>query len=184
MVLDCQSNLIHWSWKKIALGQYNIFYVIYVMTQSQFYAFINYLWLHFLDQLNLWCLGASVLINFVICRGWDQFEANEALFGVKSTFDEDLYTTKLDRGPQMRELEREALRIAREIEGEDTKDLHLAEVRLPGWISFIFLVSSLLFIKASLLVSFYLTSFLIIGKRNPPWWKLWHWWRNQILISF
>ncbi|KAM7476072.1 hypothetical protein LguiB_023315 [Lonicera macranthoides] len=62
-------------------------------------------------------------------RGWDQFEANEALFGVKSTFDEDLYTTKLDRGPQMRELEREALRIAREIEGEDTKDLHLAEER-------------------------------------------------------
>lgn len=62
-------------------------------------------------------------------RGWDQFEANEALFGVKSTFDEDLYTTKLDRGPQMRELEMEALRIAREIEGEDTQDLHLAEER-------------------------------------------------------
>lgn len=62
-------------------------------------------------------------------RGWDQFEANETLFGVKSTFNEDLYTTKLDRGPQMRELEREALRIAREIEGEDTKDLHLAEER-------------------------------------------------------
>lgn len=63
-------------------------------------------------------------------RSWDQFEVNETLFGVKSTFNEDLYTTKLDRGPQMRELEREALRIAREIEGEDTKDLHLAEVRL------------------------------------------------------
>ncbi|XP_023761931.1 polyadenylate-binding protein-interacting protein 3 [Lactuca sativa] len=62
-------------------------------------------------------------------RGWDQFEANAALFGVKSTFNEELYTTKLDRGPQMRELEREALRIAREIEGEDTHDLHLAEER-------------------------------------------------------
>ncbi|OVA08908.1 LsmAD domain [Macleaya cordata] len=60
---------------------------------------------------------------------WDQFETNEALFGVKSTFDEELYTTKLIRGPQMRELEREALRIAREIEGEDTLDLHLAEER-------------------------------------------------------
>ncbi|OVA08378.1 LsmAD domain [Macleaya cordata] len=60
---------------------------------------------------------------------WDQFETNEALFGVKSTFDEELYTTKLERGPQTRELEREALRIAREIEGEDTKDLHLAEER-------------------------------------------------------
>lgn len=65
----------------------------------------------------------------LICyRSWDQFETNEALFGVKSTFDEELYTTKLERGPQMRELEREAMRIAREIEGEDTQDLHLAEV--------------------------------------------------------
>ncbi|KAL8466283.1 hypothetical protein ACS0TY_035412 [Phlomoides rotata] len=62
-------------------------------------------------------------------RGWDQFEVNETLFGVKSTFDEDLYTTKLERGPQMREKEREALRIAREIEGEETYDLHLAEER-------------------------------------------------------
>ncbi|KAG6397959.1 hypothetical protein SASPL_139409 [Salvia splendens] len=62
-------------------------------------------------------------------RGWDQFEVNKTLFGVKSTFDEELYTTKLDRGPQMRELEREALKIAREIEGEQTLDLHLAEER-------------------------------------------------------
>ncbi|KAJ4958829.1 hypothetical protein NE237_025940 [Protea cynaroides] len=62
-------------------------------------------------------------------RNWDQFETNEALFGVKSTFDEELYTTKLERGPQMRDLEREASRIAREIEGEETKDLHLAEER-------------------------------------------------------
>ncbi|KAK4361788.1 hypothetical protein RND71_017029 [Anisodus tanguticus] len=62
-------------------------------------------------------------------RGWDQFEANETLFGVKSTFNEELYTTKLDKGPQMRALEKEALRIAREIEGEETHDLHLAEER-------------------------------------------------------
>ncbi|KAL3840789.1 hypothetical protein ACJIZ3_025380 [Penstemon smallii] len=62
-------------------------------------------------------------------RGWDQFEVNETLFGVKSTFDEDLYTTKLEKGPLMRELEREAIRIAREIEGEETLDLHLAEER-------------------------------------------------------
>lgn len=62
-------------------------------------------------------------------RGWDQFETNEMLFGVKSTFDEELYTTKLEKGPRMRELEKEAIRIAREIEGEDTQDLHLAEER-------------------------------------------------------
>ncbi|XP_059303038.1 polyadenylate-binding protein-interacting protein 4-like isoform X2 [Lycium ferocissimum] len=62
-------------------------------------------------------------------RGWNQFEVNETLFGVKSTFNEELYTTKLDKGPQMRELEKEASRIAREIEGEETRDLHLAEER-------------------------------------------------------
>ncbi|XP_062083497.1 polyadenylate-binding protein-interacting protein 3-like [Humulus lupulus] len=62
-------------------------------------------------------------------RGWDKFTANEALFGVKSTFDEELYTTKLERGPKTRELEKEAQRIAREIEGEDTRDPHLAEER-------------------------------------------------------
>ncbi|KAJ1424501.1 LsmAD domain [Sesbania bispinosa] len=62
-------------------------------------------------------------------RGWDQFETNETLFGVKSTFNEELYTTKLEKGPQTRELEKQALRIAREIEGEDTQDLHLAEER-------------------------------------------------------
>ncbi|KAL5579527.1 hypothetical protein UlMin_011969 [Ulmus minor] len=62
-------------------------------------------------------------------RGWDQFRANEALFGVKSTFDEELYTTKLERGSLTREREKEAQRIAREIEGEETLDLHLAEER-------------------------------------------------------
>jgi PAB1-binding protein PBP1 len=51
------------------------------------------------------------------------------LFGVKSTFNEEIYTTKLERGPHMRELEKHASRIAREIEGEDTKDIHLAEER-------------------------------------------------------
>ncbi|KAK4269111.1 hypothetical protein QN277_022311 [Acacia crassicarpa] len=62
-------------------------------------------------------------------RGWDQFETNETLFGVKSTFNEELYTTKLEKGPHMRELEKQALRIAREIEGEETRDLHSAEER-------------------------------------------------------
>ncbi|KAL0662146.1 hypothetical protein Bca4012_098983 [Brassica carinata] len=62
-------------------------------------------------------------------RGWNQFEVNETLFGVTSTFDEELYTTKLERGPRTRELEEQALRIAREIEGENTRDLHVAEER-------------------------------------------------------
>ncbi|GMJ14227.1 CTC-interacting domain 4 [Hibiscus trionum] len=62
-------------------------------------------------------------------RNWDQFETNQKLFGVQSTFNEELYTTKLEKGPQMRELEKEAMRLAREIEGEETQDLHLAEER-------------------------------------------------------
>lgn len=45
---------------------------------------------------------------------------------MKSTFDEEIYTTKLERGPQMREREREAARIAREIEGDYTDVRHLA----------------------------------------------------------
>ncbi|TYJ13523.1 hypothetical protein E1A91_A10G057700v1, partial [Gossypium mustelinum] len=70
--------------------------------------------------------GFSVGVNQ---GNWDQFETNQKLFGVKSTFNEELYTTKLERGPHMREFEREAMRIAREIEGEETQDLHLAEER-------------------------------------------------------
>ncbi|KAH8945362.1 hypothetical protein BDL97_12G037600 [Sphagnum fallax] len=62
-------------------------------------------------------------------RSWDQFETNKTLFGVESTFNEELYTTKLERGPQTREREREAWRIAREIEGQTTRNVHLAEER-------------------------------------------------------
>jgi PAB1-binding protein PBP1 len=70
------------------------------------------------------------------------------LFGVKSTFDEELYTTKLEKGPQMRELELQALRIAREIEGEETQDLHLAEVgvdslHFPPFANFVLFFSCL-----------------------------------------
>lgn len=80
-------------------------------------------------MISLFYFYSARCFSLLICyRSWDQFETNETLFGVKSTFDEELYTTKLERGPQMRELEREAMRIAREIEGEDTHDLHLAEV--------------------------------------------------------
>lgn len=49
---------------------------------------------------------------------WDQFTANEQLFGVKASFDEDIYTTKLDRSaPDFKERERKAQRIANEIIG-------------------------------------------------------------------
>ena len=47
---------------------------------------------------------------------WDQFAANERLFGVTTQFDEDLYTTKLDRtAKDFKERERRAEKIAQEI---------------------------------------------------------------------
>jgi len=49
---------------------------------------------------------------------WDQFATNEKLFGVKTSFDEEVYTTKLDRsGPDFKERERKAQQIANEILG-------------------------------------------------------------------
>ena len=49
---------------------------------------------------------------------WDQFATNEKLFGVKTSFDEEVYTTKLDRSvPDFKERERKAQQIANEIMG-------------------------------------------------------------------
>ena len=49
---------------------------------------------------------------------WDQFATNEKLFGVKTSFDEEVYTTKLDRNAQdFKERERKAQQIANEIMG-------------------------------------------------------------------
>eukprot|EP00252_Welwitschia_mirabilis_P013172 TRINITY_DN2907_c0_g1_i3.p1 TRINITY_DN2907_c0_g1~~TRINITY_DN2907_c0_g1_i3.p1 ORF type:complete len:799 (+),score=199.47 TRINITY_DN2907_c0_g1_i3:221-2617(+) len=62
-------------------------------------------------------------------RYWDQFETNKSLFGIESTFDEELYTTKLEKGPQTKELELKASQIAREIEEEACGNFHLAEER-------------------------------------------------------
>lgn len=47
---------------------------------------------------------------------WDQFAANEKLFGVKAGFDEEAYTTKLDRNaPDFKEKEKKAAQLASEI---------------------------------------------------------------------
>ena len=49
---------------------------------------------------------------------WDQFAANERLFGVRTHFDEDEYTTRLDRSAKdFKERERRAEQIAAEITG-------------------------------------------------------------------
>ena len=47
---------------------------------------------------------------------WDQFAVNEKLFGVKAGFDEEAYTTKLDRSaPDFKEKEKKAQALANEI---------------------------------------------------------------------
>ena len=49
---------------------------------------------------------------------WDQFAANEEMFGVTTSFDEHVYTTRIDKsGPGFKEREREAQRLADEIMG-------------------------------------------------------------------
>lgn len=60
---------------------------------------------------------------------WDQFSANEKKFGIKATFDEDLYTTSLDKSNIDTKKQMEAERLAREIEGTATANIHLAEER-------------------------------------------------------
>jgi PAB1-binding protein PBP1 len=58
---------------------------------------------------------------------------NETRFGVKTSFNEELYTTKLDRsGPDFKERERRAQIIADEISGGVTNNPHLAEERGQG----------------------------------------------------
>ena len=50
---------------------------------------------------------------------WDQFAANEKLYNVRSDYDEELYTTSIDRtNPAYQQLERKAEKLAREMERE------------------------------------------------------------------
>ena len=61
---------------------------------------------------------------------WDQFKANEQKFGVKTDYDENIYTTRIDRSnPLYAMREREAERIAREIEGDVSSNPHVREER-------------------------------------------------------
>ncbi|KAF8554378.1 hypothetical protein OG21DRAFT_1412629 [Imleria badia] len=63
-------------------------------------------------------------------NSWDQFAVNEQKFGVTTTFDEEVYTTKLDRSAaDFKERERKAQRIASEIMGSTTNNPHIAEER-------------------------------------------------------
>ena len=61
---------------------------------------------------------------------WDQFAANSQLFGLKTDYNEDYYTTTINRSsPAYREIEAKAQRIAREIEHSASRDAHDREER-------------------------------------------------------
>lgn len=62
---------------------------------------------------------------------WDQFEANERLFGVTTDYDENLYTTAIDKShPDYSKRYAEADRKAREIESNAPQNAHVAEERI------------------------------------------------------
>lgn len=62
---------------------------------------------------------------------WDQFAVNEKKFGIKSTFDEHLYTTRINKDdPNYHQRLKEADKIAREIESQGaSNNVHVAEDR-------------------------------------------------------
>jgi len=62
---------------------------------------------------------------------WDQFAANEQRFGVKTDYDENIYTTAIDKGhPKYKERMAVADKIAREIERTAPTTSHVAEERV------------------------------------------------------
>jgi hypothetical protein len=60
---------------------------------------------------------------------WDQFAANKEMFGVDTSFDESVYTTAVQRGGSGGITEREAARIAREIQNLQSTNVHMQEER-------------------------------------------------------
>jgi len=61
---------------------------------------------------------------------WDQFAAAKEMWGFQSTWDENLYTTPLNRtDSKYQEYEKKANRIAKEIKNQTTSNPHLAEER-------------------------------------------------------
>ena len=63
-------------------------------------------------------------------RGWDQFETNQRLFGLKTDYDENFYTTTIDRSrPDYDKVAAKADKLQREIEADKGVTGHVAEER-------------------------------------------------------
>ncbi|KAM5355588.1 hypothetical protein ACJ41O_002234 [Fusarium nematophilum] len=66
---------------------------------------------------------------------WDQFAENERLFGLKTDYDENIYTTAINKNhPQYRERIAAADRKAREIERSAPTTAHVAEERIMDYV--------------------------------------------------
>ncbi|KAI0163369.1 LsmAD domain-containing protein [Pestalotiopsis sp. NC0098] len=67
--------------------------------------------------------------------GWNQFETNERLFGLKTDYDENMYTTRIDKShPRFKERMAIADRKAKEIEGSAASTSHVAEERVMDFV--------------------------------------------------
>ncbi|KAI9723464.1 MAG: hypothetical protein M1828_004194 [Chrysothrix sp. TS-e1954] len=87
-------------------------------------------------ELQPWQNPGDALPNMSLNGGgggnakWDQFETNERLTGLGTDYDENLYTTTIDRSqPSYKRRAADADRKAREIEGSATNNPHVAEER-------------------------------------------------------
>lgn len=84
-------------------------------------------------ELKPWKPDDSVPVATTVTSNsddWDQFSTNEKLFGVKTTFDEDIYTTKLDKQSDFyRQNEMRAARLAQEINSQASNNVHIASDR-------------------------------------------------------
>lgn len=61
-------------------------------------------------------------------ESWDQFQANEQKFGLKSDYNENIYTTTIDKSnPLYKQREAEAERIVQEMEGASGDNSMLKE---------------------------------------------------------
>ena len=66
---------------------------------------------------------------------WDQFAENERLFGLRTDYDEAIYTTSIDKNhPQYKQRVAAAERKAREIERSAAATSHVAEERVMDFV--------------------------------------------------
>jgi len=89
--------------------------------------------------LKAWVPDASFEIDGSLEKSsggaWDQFAENERLFGLKTDYDENIYTTSIDKShPQYKERLAAAERKAREIERSVASTSHVAEERVMDFV--------------------------------------------------